>query len=316
MVNGNPVAERRSAALNELRPLEAKRAADEVAEQIRHLIVSSGLHEGDRLPSERQLAETVQSSRATVSQAIRTLAMLGLVEVRRGSGAYVTRNPATVVSSSLATALQMAPSSAPELAQLRFWLERTAALEVQRALGTTAPEGIEPALRRLEHSIGGSVSEHIAADTLFHAAIVRNAGNTYLDAIYESVHTAVVRLIYASWIEKDAVPPWRRSAAEMRSHFQMHEDILRELRSGDAAALEAALHVHHEMLLNHLDRVQSEGRPTQPGRRGRANTPRGQAEAATSGACLTPPLVPGLLSGPAPGKPAPGAAARPGGGSA
>jgi GntR family transcriptional regulator, transcriptional repressor for pyruvate dehydrogenase complex len=262
MVNGNPVAERRSAALNELRPLVAKRAADEVAEQIRHLIVSSGLHEGDRLPSERQLAESVRSSRATVSQAIRTLAMLGLVEVRRGSGAYVTRNPATVVSSSLATALQMAPDSAPELAQLRFWLERTAALEVQHAQDAVAMEEIESALGRLERSIGGSVSEHVAADTLFHATIVRNAGNTYLDAIYESVHTAVVRLCYTTWIEKDIMPPWRRSDAEMRSHFRMHEDILRELRSSDVASLDAALHTHHEMLLDHLERVQSDARRT------------------------------------------------------
>ena len=246
--------DRRAAALGELRPLVARHASDEVAEQIRALIVASGLHEGDRLPAERQLAETLRSSRVTVSQALRTLSMIGLVEIRRGSGAYVTRNPATVVSSSLAAALEIDPDTAPELAQLRYWLERTGAAE----LLASPPDGdlaaIEDALERLRRSISGSVSAYVAADTLFHAAIVRGARNTYLTAVYESVHNAVVKVSYSKWIEEDRVPWWRRSPADMERHFGLHRELVASIRCGDSAALETSLRHHHEALVEHLER--------------------------------------------------------------
>jgi GntR family transcriptional repressor for pyruvate dehydrogenase complex len=248
---------RRAAALSELRPLVARRASDEVAEQIRALIVAAGLREGDRLPAERQLAETLHSSRVTVSQAVRTLSMMGLVEIRRGSGAYVTRNPATVVSSSITAALEIDPGSAAELAQLRYWLERTAALGLQAAHDENDLAAVEDALERLCCSVGGSASAYITADALFHAAIVRGAHNTYLSAIYESVHNAVVKLSYASWIEEDRIPYWRRSPADIQRHLALHQDIVSGIQSGDPTTLDTALLHHHDVLIDHIKRSRS-----------------------------------------------------------
>jgi GntR family transcriptional repressor for pyruvate dehydrogenase complex len=248
---------RRQAALSELRPLVARRASDEVAEQIRALIVAAGLREGDRLPAERQLADTLHSSRVTVSQAVRTLSMMGLVEIRRGSGAYVTRNPTTVVSSSIATALEIDPDTAPELAQLRYWLERTAALELQAAPGNSDLPAVQDALERLRRSAGGSASAYITADALFHAAIVRGAHNTYLSAVYESVHNAIVKLSYASWIEEDRTPYWRRSPADTERHLALHQGILSGLQSGNPATLDTALLHHHNVLVDHIKRSRS-----------------------------------------------------------
>jgi GntR family transcriptional regulator, transcriptional repressor for pyruvate dehydrogenase complex len=245
---------RREAALSELRPLVARRASDEVAEQIRALIIAAGLHEGDRLPAERQLAETLHSSRVTVSQALRTLSMMGLVEIRRGSGAYVTRNPATVVSSSIAAALEIDPDSAPELAQLRYWLERTAAFELQSVRDDDDLVAVADALERLRRSVEGSASTYITADALFHAAIVRGAHNRYLSAVYESVHNAVVKLSYADWIEEDRMPYWRQSPADTRRHIALHRDILSGIQSGDPAALDTALLHHHRVLIDHIMR--------------------------------------------------------------
>lgn len=248
---------RRAAALGELRPLVARRASDEVAEQIRALIVAAGLHEGDRLPAERQLAETLQSSRVTISQALRTLSMMGLVEIRRGSGAYVTRNPATVVSSSITAALEIDPGSAAELAQLRYWLERIAALELQAVHDDNDLAAVEDALKRLRHSAGGSASAYITADALFHAAIVRGAHNTYLSAVYESVHNAVVKLSYTSWIEEDRMPYWRRSPTDIERHLALHQEILSGILSDDPATLDTALLHHHEDLVDHVKRSRS-----------------------------------------------------------
>ncbi|WP_214885293.1 MULTISPECIES: GntR family transcriptional regulator [unclassified Exiguobacterium] len=57
--------------------------------KIRMLIVQSSLVPGDRLPSERELAETLSISRASVREALRALSFLGIVETRRGGGTFL-----------------------------------------------------------------------------------------------------------------------------------------------------------------------------------------------------------------------------------
>ncbi|MCL6442628.1 MAG: FadR family transcriptional regulator [Alicyclobacillus sp.] len=64
-------------------------AADDIIEQIIGAIRSGSLPEGSRMPSERELAEQFQVSRATIREAIRHLSALGFVETRRGLGTFV-----------------------------------------------------------------------------------------------------------------------------------------------------------------------------------------------------------------------------------
>ena len=69
----------------------APHGAGDIATQIQRLITTGDLPEGARLPSERDLAGIFATSRPTVSQAIRILVVRGLIESRRGSGAYVDK---------------------------------------------------------------------------------------------------------------------------------------------------------------------------------------------------------------------------------
>src|ERR1700735_1877179 len=63
---------------------------EEVAKQIERLILKK-LKPGDKLPSERELAETLQVSRGSIRDAIRSLELLGLVEPRQGAGTIVRK---------------------------------------------------------------------------------------------------------------------------------------------------------------------------------------------------------------------------------
>lgn len=100
--------------------MPASRVSDEVAEEIRRLIEAEHLAEGTRLPSERDLAERFGASRPMVSQALRMLSLMGLVEIRRGSGAYVLRRPQTMVTASVTLMLDLDHGSVGELADLRL----------------------------------------------------------------------------------------------------------------------------------------------------------------------------------------------------
>src|ERR1700690_4673296 len=61
---------------------------EEVARQIERLILKK-LKPGDKLPSERELAEMLQVSRSSIRDAIRGLELMGLVEPRQGAGTIV-----------------------------------------------------------------------------------------------------------------------------------------------------------------------------------------------------------------------------------
>lgn len=67
-------------------PYQSKRAFEEISEQIKKAILAKKLKPGERLPSERSLAEQFQVGRLTVREALRTLETQGFVQIRKGSG--------------------------------------------------------------------------------------------------------------------------------------------------------------------------------------------------------------------------------------
>jgi DNA-binding FadR family transcriptional regulator len=53
------------------------------------MIRQENIRPGDRIPSERELAETLQVGRSTIREALRSLELLGLIETRRGEGTFL-----------------------------------------------------------------------------------------------------------------------------------------------------------------------------------------------------------------------------------
>lgn len=76
-------------------PIERRRLSDRVVDQFAELIASGVFAVGDKLPSERELAASLGVSRPLIREGFRTLESMGLVEVKRGVGAIVTRTHPT-----------------------------------------------------------------------------------------------------------------------------------------------------------------------------------------------------------------------------
>jgi GntR family transcriptional repressor for pyruvate dehydrogenase complex len=241
----------RSIELPGIEPVSPTRISDEVSEQIRRLIISEDIEEGARLPSERRLAERFGASRPTVSQALRRLSLMGMVEIRRGSGAYVMRKPQSMVTASVNLMLDLNSESVNELMQLRLWLETLGAEQAAQAAGErslTERREIEQALQRLLNA-APNPSAWIAADTVFHALVVKSGGNSYLAAIYESVHTAILGYEYEHWVRNDSEPSWIGDADVQR---ELHEPIARGVLDGDVELTRDAVFRHHGVMLEHL----------------------------------------------------------------
>ena len=81
-------------------PARGRRAFDDIIEQIRERLKNGELKPGDRLPSERFLAEQFDVSRNTVREALRMLEIAGLIVIRKGSagGGFIAPNGPDVVA--------------------------------------------------------------------------------------------------------------------------------------------------------------------------------------------------------------------------
>lgn len=73
----------------------------EISRQLLDYLLSGKIHPGERLPPERKLAESLGVGRSVVREALRSLTLLGLLEVRLGDGTYVKRQDAEILPPSI-----------------------------------------------------------------------------------------------------------------------------------------------------------------------------------------------------------------------
>lgn len=117
-------------------PVAVSRASTAIVDQIRSAITSGRLKVGDRLASERELAEQFGVSRVTVRDALRALEVMGLIEVRVGAhgGAFVTVPSGSVVAQSMSDLIMMSAISAEDIVEARLMVElATVSLACTRA---------------------------------------------------------------------------------------------------------------------------------------------------------------------------------------
>jgi GntR family transcriptional regulator, transcriptional repressor for pyruvate dehydrogenase complex len=231
-------------------------AAEEIARHIQDLIISEKLVEGDRVPSERDLAEFLGTSRPTVGQAIRILITRGLIESRPGSGAYVTNRPLASIEQSVGLMLHLNEATVGQLNELRLWLETTGAVTACERATEEAVSNCAEALDSLL-SDSGDTAGWMSADTRFHAALVRAADNPYLAAIYESVHATLINYEYRGWIDSGAVPRWLEPS-NTGALEEIHRPILAAVQARDADAARLAVRRHHEAMGAHLAESRSD----------------------------------------------------------
>ncbi|MFD1362244.1 FadR/GntR family transcriptional regulator [Lentibacillus salinarum] len=62
-----------------------------VLQELRKYIDAHDLRPGDKIPSERELSETLQAGRSSVREALRAMELLGLVETRHGEGTFISQ---------------------------------------------------------------------------------------------------------------------------------------------------------------------------------------------------------------------------------
>src|SRR4051794_959939 len=109
--------------LSALRLDRRKSPAEEVTQQLLSYLLSGEVVPGTRLPSERTLAERLGVGRSAVREAIKSLSLLGLLEVRQGSGAYMTGAASDLLPKVLEWGLMLGEPNMRDIIELREPLE-------------------------------------------------------------------------------------------------------------------------------------------------------------------------------------------------
>jgi GntR family transcriptional repressor for pyruvate dehydrogenase complex len=166
-----------------LKAVIKKRAYEDIVTQIRTLVEKGKLKRNDQLPSERELSETFQVSRATVREAIIALEAMKLVDRRQGNGTYVIASSEEALVQPLAAALFHEKDDLIDIFSLRKILEPGIA---QLAAENASPEQIaelEQTLRDQEDETAhGGDSVH--KDAIFHHLLARMAGKKVLERLF------------------------------------------------------------------------------------------------------------------------------------
>jgi GntR family transcriptional regulator, transcriptional repressor for pyruvate dehydrogenase complex len=217
---------------------------EEVAKQIERLILTK-LQPGDKLPSERELAEMLAVSRSSIRDAIRSLELLGMVEPRQGAGTVVREISADSVVNPLATLLTRQRQSVTELLDFRKMLEPPLAARAATHASAEEVAEMEEILRRQEEKLrGGEVP--VEEDTEFHYSIAMAAENSVVLKVLD--------------VLMDLLRETRERSLQVEGRPQKslagHRRILSAIKRRDAAAAEAAMRRHiedvEEIVLNKL----------------------------------------------------------------
>ncbi|MBU1342072.1 MAG: FadR family transcriptional regulator [Proteobacteria bacterium] len=152
-----------------LKPIKQQKISDQVFEQLKELIFRGKLKPGDRLLTERDMADSMKVSRTTIRNAIGRLVTMGFVEHRQGKGTFVAV-PDPKTGNPFAAAMNAQDTTIYDLLEVRMGLECVAAALAAKRADSKDIQAMEQSLEEMEKEIrAGRLGTE--ADTSFHMAV-------------------------------------------------------------------------------------------------------------------------------------------------
>ncbi len=216
-----------------------RRVADDLAEAIRNGTYGVG----EKLPAERELAESFGVSRPTVREAMIALEIFGVVEIRHGSGIYVVEPPSGSAAAEAARTREDLNVGAFELIEARIIIEgETAAV----AAAAITDEDIATLNALIERMKDGNEIECEQADSEFHGHLARITDNGALIDTIEHLWELRTKSPLASQIMT------RAQGGGRAARIAEHRKIVKALATRDPAAARAAMRHHLEQVREYL----------------------------------------------------------------
>ena len=217
------------------RRASAESTSEQVLNHLQDLIHQGKLKPGERLPPERELAGLLKVSRPTLRAGLRSLAAMGVMESRHGSGTYIVgvEGPPVLDANPLRLMAALRGFTVAEMFEARLSLEMFSA-------GLAAERARDEHLTALAEELAGIFAsvddpdQFLIHDVAFHAAIAVSSGNRIVAALTQMVVTAMY----------DARKATVHQAMDLKDSAKAHRKIYRCIRERNPDHAREAMREH------------------------------------------------------------------------
>ncbi|MBA1336934.1 MAG: hypothetical protein HPY66_3370 [Firmicutes bacterium] len=217
-----------------------------VAEQIKNLIEEGKLKTGERLPSERELANQFGVSRSTVREALTALEILGMIEVKTGLGTFVSIPSAREHTDVVIEDLDRG-TSPQEVFEARMIIEpKLARLAAQRATYEDIQE-LEDIIIKSDIMNNKDFIQFEKLDESFHLLIAKAAYNEALYKFEESINSERLGRLWGNLKLKSLQKDGR-----IQKYKAEHKEIFEAIKERNPAKAEQVVKKHLKDIKKHL----------------------------------------------------------------
>jgi len=163
-------------------------AVETVIEEIKTLLKNGQLRPGDKIPNELELSRIFAISRGPIREAVRALVALGILEIRRGDGTYISDSSPTTAVDHLLFHILLDRPQLKEIRDLRYMIELGMVEMLLTNIEEQDVEELESINREMEELIdsGSREVELISQlDVAFHKKIGHSTRNRLVEKIYD-----------------------------------------------------------------------------------------------------------------------------------
>ena len=212
--------------------MKGNRLYERVARELAKEIAGGGYVLGDRMPSERLLAEQYQVSRPTIREAMIALEVDGMVEVVTGSGVYVR---ALAPKTAVPAPADIGPF---ELFEARAAIEGEAAALAARSITPEDITLLEELIGKMEAANARDIPEAEGFDREFHLTIARASNNSAIlmcvTMLWDARAASLQNVKFMEKVHGEGITP----------RIDEHSAIISALKSGDPDASRKAMRAH------------------------------------------------------------------------
>ena len=229
-----------------LKPVVTKRVFEQVADQIRELIVSGVFKPDDKLPPETEMARHFNVGRAALREALRVLEGEGLIYVKQGTngGSFIAEPNFLNSQKSIIEKLRRGEVDAQCLYEIRLNLEPRMLRYVIDRITDEELDAMEKAIAESEESIAAG-SSPITHFSIFHLLVARASKNPLYEMLLGSLINYSVNLLVMGPNRQDFI----------NSHLKQHREIFEYLREKNLKKAQSALEDHLQRVIRNIQTV-------------------------------------------------------------
>lgn len=236
---------------NVFKPIRPKKISEEIVGQIKELISKGELRPGERIPSERDMANLLGVSRPSVREAIMVLEAMGLIESRQGGGTYVRSLTETSLADPLTTMVEKDPRLLHALVEVRMGLESWAAYLAASKATEEEIASLSKLIKEME-SQAGSGGWDPEVDAQFHYTITMSTHNTIQLHVLDTI-----RGLFQATIEVALLEFYKREGY-LESLLDQHRSIFDAIRQRNPEQARQAMITHLAFVQEKLPQILKE----------------------------------------------------------